>query len=104
MQHNGKFSYDDLVVLDYRWGLDIYASDGKVSNGWRVVRKGGWVKMWGQWWRHTKLLPFVGARVWISAEDYWLQNCHASISRRRVVESRLGGFICALSNPVFKRN
>ncbi len=103
MRHDNRTSYADLIKLDARWGQDTHAQDGMMAGGWRVVRIGGWVKALGAWWQNDKLIPFVGKRVWMTAEDFWLQECAAFVSRRRIPEMSLAGFICKLRDPVDKR-
>ncbi len=43
-------------------------------SGWRLVRSGGWVKAFGAWWQHDKLIPYDGGRVFVVANDYWYQD------------------------------
>lgn len=53
---------------------DRFASDGVISNGWRIVRKGGRIKVAGQWWKSEHLEPIVGELVYFQVYDYWMEK------------------------------
>lgn len=58
---------------------DGRALDGLVSDGERLVRKGGRVKFAGAWWQHDLLVPYVGRYVYLDNIDYWrVESCSAS--------------------------
>jgi hypothetical protein len=98
VKHNNETNYEALVALDCRWGNDTHAQDGMMAGGWRVVRRGGWVKAFGYYWQHDDLLPYVGRRVWMSNSTYWRQECSAYRSVRRIEDGK-PQWICYLKNP-----
>lgn len=51
---------------------DSRAADGIFSDGNRLVREGGRVKVAGMWFSSPNLLPFVGKTVFVANFDYWL--------------------------------
>lgn len=103
MQHDNKTTYEDLVRLDARWAHDSHAPDGRMAGGWRIVKQGGWVKAFGAWWNHDRLIPFVGERVWIASADYWQTECDAYESRRRAKSASRSSCICRLTDSADKR-
>jgi hypothetical protein len=51
---------------------DRFCADGVISSGWRYVRKGGRVKIAGQWWQDHMLEEIVGEYVKVCIQDYWM--------------------------------
>lgn len=57
---------------------DSYCADGMISDGERVVRKGGVVKFGRQTWSSPKLVPFEGDVVTVYMNDYWMTEAFAA--------------------------
>lgn len=57
---------------------DSYCVDGVISDGERIVRKGGIVLFAKGKWQSDKLLPVVGETVTIFMDDYWMTEAFAS--------------------------
>lgn len=53
---------------------DSYCSDGIISHGERIVKKGGKVLFGGHIAYHEKLIELVGQKVFVSVECYWFLN------------------------------
>jgi hypothetical protein len=53
---------------------DSYAPDGVVANGWRIVRKGGKIKVNNSYWHSEKLETIVGEQVYFQVYDYWFEK------------------------------
>ena len=53
---------------------DRFASDGVIASGWRYVRKGGRVKIAGEWWSHPLLEGYVGSYMQVVINDYWMSS------------------------------
>ena len=53
---------------------DVLAPDGIPEYGWRLVRKGGKVKIAKDYFQHDKLIPFIGKYIAFCVNDYWLQE------------------------------
>ena len=53
---------------------DRFASDGVISCGWRIVRRGGRIKVAGVWWSSSKLDPLAGELVHFQVYDYWMEK------------------------------
>ena len=79
------------------WNRDSRSPDGMINGGWRLVREGGWVKIFSVYWQHDKLLPFVGSRIWIDSNCYYNTECIA-------YRSRHSHFLCRLENSRSKED
>ena len=53
---------------------DSFAQDRVVSNGWRIVRKGGRIKAAGSWWHAKELESIIGELVFFQIYDYWMEK------------------------------
>ena len=68
---------------------DRLAPDGLTAYGWRLVHKGGWVKMNKVWFQNDRLLPFVGRKIHVAMNDYWCREALAYVVAHNM-------FICTL--------
>lgn len=91
--------YATCLATDPYLVRDTRAPDGLMAGGWRVVRKGGWVRGFGAWWQDDRLIPFAGVRVWLDDTDYWNSECTA-YTERHVGDT----LICGLYNGKDKRD
>ncbi len=69
---------------------DKRAPDGGLSDGWRRVKKGGWVKFAGTRFYASELEEIPGELVRVSMGEYW--ESYVSIHMGRI--GCMGGFLC----------
>lgn len=72
---------------------DVMCPDGVMDYGWRLVRKGGRVKAYGDYWQDDKLIPFVGQHVVVDSTHYW---CTAIRVYRNYPSNLNSDFICKI--------